>query len=201
MPFFRVRTAFCGPPVIPHCKDIRFRVIAGYPDYGSSYHFYGIVRRRTQKGCFLRPFLPPVPSSACAFVAVLAVCSCFCCLFLFLLFVSVSASAVRSRFRVCFCPHHPLSLLPSASASAVRFRFCRPVSLLPSGFAFAIRSRPRRLFPLVPSASPALCRATKKPAALLWPQAFRSRRFSPLGSAIRLRARIRRCRKFCSDWD
>lgn len=162
MPFFRVRTAFCGPPVIPHCKDIRFRVIAGYPDYGSSYHFYGIVRRRTQKGCFLRPFLPPVPSSACAFVAVLAVCSCFCCLFLFLLFVSVSASAVRSRFRVCFCPHHPLSLLPSA-------------------FASAVRSRSRRLFPLVPSASPALCRATKKPAAITGPQAFRSRRFSPSG--------------------
>ena len=160
MPFFRVRTAFCGPPVIPHCKDIRFRVIAGYPDYGSSYHFYGIVRRRPQKGCFLRPFLPPVPSSACAFVAVLAVCSCFCCLFLFLLFVSVSA--VRSRFRVCFCPHHPLPLLPSDPVPAVR-------------------SRPRRLFPLVPSASPALCRATKKPAAITGPQAFRSRRFSPSG--------------------
>ena len=172
MPFFRVRTAFSGPPVIPHCKDIRFHVIAGYPDYGSSYHFYGIVRRRPQKGCFLRPLLPPVPSSAarslscrsflpslsgsaCAFVAVLAVCFCFCCLF----------------------------------------------PLLPSGFAFAIRSRPRRLFPLVPSASPALCRATKKPAAITGPQAFRSRRFSPSGSAIRLRARIRRCRKFCSDWD
>lgn len=139
MPFFRVRTAFCGPPVIPHCKDIRFRVIAGYPDYGSSYHFYGIVRRRTQKGCFLRPFLPPVPSSACAFVAVLAVCSCFCCLFLFLLFVSVSASAVRSRFRVCFCPHHPLSLLPSASASAVRFRFRHPVPSPPSFPACAVR--------------------------------------------------------------
>lgn len=179
MPFFRVRTAFSGPPVIPHCKDIRFHVIAGYPDYGSSYHFYGIVRRRPQKGCFLRPLLPPVPSSAarslscrsflpslsgsaCAFVAVLAVCSCFCCLFLFLLFVSVSASAVCSRFRVCFCPHHPLSLLPSA-------------------FASAVRSRPRRLFPLVPSASPALCRATKKPAAITGPQAFRSRRFSPSG--------------------
>lgn len=160
MPFFRVRTAFCGPPVIPHCKDIRFRVIAGYPDYGSSYHFYGIVRRRPQKGCFLRPFLPPVPSSACAFVAVLAVCSCFCCLFLFLLFVSVSA--VRSRFRVCFCPHHPLPLLPSDPVPAVR-------------------SRPRRLFPLVPSASPALCRATKKPTAITGPQAFRSRRFSPSG--------------------
>lgn len=180
MPFFRVRTAFCGPPVIPHCKDIRFRVIAGYPDYGSSYHFYGIVRRRPQKGCFLRPFLPPVPSSAARSQFRLCVCCCSCRLFLLLLFVF--APAVRSRFRVCFCPHHPLSLPPS-------------------GFAFAIRSRPRRLFPLVPSASPALCRATKKPAAITGPQAFRSRRFSPSGSAIRLRARIRRCRKFCSDWD
>lgn len=199
MPFFRVRTAFCGPPVIPHCKDIRFRVIAGYPDYGSSYHFYGIVRRRPQKGCFFRPFLPPVPSPAVRFcrpfpvrlvrlllflpsVPAFAVCFCFCCLFLFLLllFVPVSVSV--------FVP-------------TIRFRFCRPLPLLPSGFAFAIRSRPRRLFPLVPSASPALCRATKKPAAITGPQAFRSRRFSPSGSAIRLRARIRRCRKFCSDWD
>lgn len=195
MPFFRVRTAFSGPPVIPHCKDIRFHVIAGYPDYGSSYHFYGIVRRRTQKGCFLRPFLPPVPSSACAFVAVLAVCSCFCCLFLFLLFVSVSASAVRSRFRVCFCPHHPLSLLPSASASAVRFRFCRPVSLSPSGPVPAVFSR--------------LCRPLLRPFAgrrkSLRP--CYGRRLSGAGaspfrrSAIQLRARIRRCRKFCSDWD
>lgn len=178
MPFFRVRTAFSGPPVIPHCKDIRFRVIAGYPDYGSSYHFYGIVRRRPQKGYFLRPFLPPVPSPAVRF------CRPFPVRLVCLLpsLPSVSASAVRSRFRVCFCPHHPLSLLPSA-------------------FAFAVRSRPRRLFPLVPSASPALCRATKKPAAITGPQAFRSRRFSPSGSAIRLRARIRRCRKFCSDWD
>ena len=172
MPFFRVRTAFCGPPVIPHCKDIRFRVIAGYPDYGSSYHFYGIVRRRSQKGYFLRSFLPPVPSPA-----------------------------------VRFCRPFPVRLvrllpsLPSVSASAVRFRFYRPIPFLPSGFAFAIRSRPRRFFPLVPSASPALCRATKKPAAITGPQAFRSRRFSPSGSAIRLRARIRRCRKFCSDWD
>lgn len=156
MPFFRVRTAFCGPPVIPHCKDIRFHVIAGYPDYGSSYHFYGIVRRRPQKGCFLRPFLPPVPSPAVRF------CRPFPVRLVRLLpsLPSVSAFAVCSRFRVCFCPHHPLSLLPSASA-------------------FAIRSRPRRLFPLVPSASPALCRATKKPAAITGPQAFRSRRFSP----------------------
>ncbi len=149
MPFFRVRTAFCGPPVIPHCKDIRFRVIAGYPDYGSSYHFYGIVRRRSQKGYFLRSFLPPVPSPA-----------------------------------VRFCRPFPVRLvrllpsLPSVSASAVRFRFYRPIPFPPSGFAFAIRSRPRRLFPLVPSASPALCRATKKPAAITGPQAFRSRRFS-----------------------
>lgn len=117
MPFFRVRTAFCGPPVIPHCKDIRFRVIAGYPDYGSSYHFYGIVRRRPQKGCFLRPFLPPVPSSACAFVAVLAVCFCcsvpFPCLFLSP--PSASASAVRSRSR------RPVPSPPSFPACAVRF--------------------------------------------------------------------------------
>ena len=149
MPFFRVRTAVCGPPVLPHCKDIRFRVIAGYPDYGSSYHFYGIVRRRSQKGYFLRSFLPPVPSPA-----------------------------------VRFCRPFPVRLvrllpsLPSVSASAVRFRFYRPIPFPPSGFAFAIRSRPRRLFPLVPSASPALCRATKKPAAITGPQAFRSRRFS-----------------------
>ena len=135
MPFFRVRTAFSGPPVIPHCKDIRFHVIAGYPDYGSSYHFYGIVRRRPQKGCFLRPLLPPVPSStarslscrsflpslsgsACAFVAVLAVCSCFCCSVPFpCLFLSP----------------------PSASASAVRFRFRRPVPSPPSFPACAVR--------------------------------------------------------------
>lgn len=178
MPFFRVRTAFCGPPVIPHCKDIRFRVIAGYPDYGSSYHFYGIVRRRPQKGCFLRLYLAAVPSPAVRFCRPFPVRLVRLLLFL----PSVPAFAVCSRFRVCFCPHYPLSLLPS-------------------GFAFAIRSRPRRLFPLVPSASPALCRATKKPAAITGPQAFRSRRFSPSGSAIRLRARIRRCRKFCSDWD
>ena len=177
MPFFRVRTAFSGPPVIRHCKDIRFHVIAGYPDYGSSYHFYGIVRRRPQKGCFLRPLLPPVPSPAVRFCRPFPVRLVRLLLFL----PSVPASAVRSRFRVCFCPHHPLPLLPS-------------------GFAFAVRSRPRRLFPLVPSASPALCRATKKPAAITGPQAFRSRRFSPSGSAILLRARIRRCRKFCSDW-
>ena len=199
MPFFRVRTAFCGPPVIPLCKDIRFHVIAGYPDYGSSYHFYGIVRRRPQKGCFLRPRLPPVPSSAarslscrsflpslsgsaCAFVAVLAVCSCFCCLFLFLLLL-----------------FGPVSV--SVFVPTIRFRFCHPLPLLPSDPVPAVRSRPRRLFPLVPSASPALCRATKKPAAITGPQAFRSRRFSLSGSAIRLRARIRRCRKFCSDWD
>lgn len=129
MPFFRVRTAFCGPPVIPHCKDIRFRVIAGYPDYGSSYHFYGIVRRRSQKGYFstrfCRPFplLPPpsLPGSACAFVAVLAVCFCFCCLFLFLLLlfgpVSVSVFVPTIRFRFC----HPIPFPPSFPACAVRF--------------------------------------------------------------------------------
>ena len=155
MPFFRVRTAFCGPPVIPHCKDIRFRVIAGYPDYGSSYHFYGIVRRRSQKGYFFRPFLPPVPSPA-----------------------------------VRFCRPFPVRLvrlllfLPSVPASAVCFCFCCSVPFPclflspPSAFASAVRFRPRRLFPLVPSASPALCRATKKPAAITGPQAFRSRRFS-----------------------
>ena len=152
MPFFRVRTAFCGPPVIPHCKDIRFRVIAGYPDYGSSYHFYGIVRRRPQKGCFLRPLLPPVPSSAAR--------SLFCRPFPLLPFVS----AVPFRFGLCVC-----------------CRLCRLFLLLLFGPASAVRSRFRRLFPLVPSASPAFCRATKKPAALLWPQAFRSRRFSPSG--------------------
>ena len=197
MPFFRVRTAFSGPPVIPHCKDIRFHVIAGYPDYGSSYHFYGIVRRRPQKGCFLRPLLPPVPSSAAR--------SLFCRPFPLLPFVS----AVPFRFGLCVCccscRLFLLLLFGSVSVSVfvptIRFRFCHPLPLLPSGFAFAVRSRPRRLFPLVPSASPALCRATKKPAAITGPQAFRSRRFSPSGSAIRLRARIRRCRKFCSDWD
>lgn len=135
MPFFRVRTAFSGPPVIPHCKDIRFHVIAGYPDYGSSYHFYGIVRRRPQKGCFLRPLLPPVPSSAARFCRPFPVRLVRLLLFL----PSVPASAVRSRFRVCFCPHHPLPLLPSASASAVRFRFRRPVPSPPSFPACAVR--------------------------------------------------------------
>ena len=160
MPFFRVRTAFCGPPVIPHCKDIRFRVIAGYPDYGSSYHFYGIVRRRSQKGYFLRPFLPPVPSPAVRFCRPFPVRLVRLLLFL----PSVPASAVCFCF--CFCCLFPFPCLflspPSAFASAIRFRFCRP----------------RRLFPLVPSASPAFCRATKKPAAITGPQAFRSRRFS-----------------------
>lgn len=179
MPFFRVRTAFSGPPVIPHCKDIRFHVIAGYPDYGSSYHFYGIVRRRSQKGYFLRPFLPPVPSPAVRFCRPFPVRLVRLLLFL----PSVPASAVCFCF--CFCCSVPFPCL-----------FLSP----PSAFASAVRSRPRRLFPLVPSASPALCRATKKPAAITGPQAFRSRRFSPSGSAIRLRARIRRCRKFCSDW-
>ena len=135
MPFFRVRTAFCGPPVIPHCKDIRFRVIAGYPDYGLSYHFYGIVRRRSQKGYFLRPFLPPVPSPAVRFCRPFPVRLVRLLLFL----PSVPASAVRSRFHVCFCPHHPLSLLPSASASAVRFRFRHPVPSPPSFPACAVR--------------------------------------------------------------
>lgn len=135
MPFFRVRTAFCGPPVIPHCKDIRFRVIAGYPDYGSSYHFYGIVRRRPQKGYFLRLYLPPVPSPAVRFCRPFPVRLVRLLLFL----PSVPASAVRSRFRVCFCPHHPLSLLPSASASAVRFRFRHPVPSPPSFPACAVR--------------------------------------------------------------
>ena len=199
MPFFRVRTAFCGPPVIPHCKDIRFRVIAGYPDYGSSYHFYGIVRRRPQKGCFLRLYLAAVPSPAVRFCRPFPVRLVRLLLFL----PSVPASAVCFCF--CFCCSVPFPCLflspPSAFASAVRSRFCRPIPLLPSDPVPAVRSRPRRLFPLVPSASPAFCRATKKPAAMTGPQAFRSRRFSPLGSAIRLRARIRRCRKFCSDWD
>ena len=135
MPFFRVRTAFCGPPVIPHCKDIRFRVIAGYPDYGSSYHFYGIVRRRSQKGYFLRLYLPPVPSPAVRFCRPFPVRLVRLLLFL----PSVPASAVRSRFRVCYCPHHPLSLLPSASASAVRFRFRHPVPSPPSFPACAVR--------------------------------------------------------------
>lgn len=135
MPFFRVRTAFPGLPVIPHCKDIRFRVIAGYPDYGSSYHFYGIVRRRPQKGCFLRPLLPSVPSPAVRFCRPFPVRLVRLLLFL----PSVPASAVRSRFRVCFCPHHPLSLLPSASASAVRFRFRHPVPSPPSFPACAVR--------------------------------------------------------------
>ncbi len=179
MPFFRVRTAFSGPPVIPHCKDIRFRVIAGYPDYGSSYHFYGIVRRRPQKGCFLRLYLAAVPSHAVRFCHPFPVRLVRLLLFL----PSVPASAVCFCF--CFCCSVPFPCL-----------FLSP----PSAFASAVRSRPRRLFPLVPSASPALCRATKKPAAITGPQAFRSRRFSPSGSAIRLRARIRRCRKFCSDW-
>lgn len=135
MPFFRVHTAFSGPPVIPHCKDIRFRVIAGYPDYGSSYHFYGIVRRRSQKGYFLRLYLPPVPSPAVRFCRPFPVRLVRLLLFL----PSVPASAVRSRFRVCFCPHHPLSLLPSASASAVRFRFRHPVPSPPSFPACAVR--------------------------------------------------------------
>lgn len=135
MPFFRVRTAFCGPPVIPHCKDIRFRVIAGYPDYGSSYHFYGIVRRRSQKGYFLRLYLAAVPSPAVRFCRPFPVRLVRLLLFL----PSVPASAVRSRFRVCFCPHHPLSLLPSASASAVRFRFRHPVPSPPFFPACAVR--------------------------------------------------------------
>lgn len=138
MPFFRVRTAFCGPPVIPLCKDIRFHVIAGYPDYGSSYHFYGIVRRRSQKGYFLRPFLPPVPSPAVRFcrpfpvrlvrlllflpsVPAFAVCFCFCCLFLFLLllFVPVSVSVFVPTIRFRFC--RPVPSPPSFPACAVRF--------------------------------------------------------------------------------
>ena len=135
MPFFRVRTAFPGLPVIPHCKDIRFRVIAGYPDYGSSYHFYGIVRRRSQKGYFLRLYLAAVPSPAVRFCRPFPVRLVRLLLFL----PSVPASAVRSRFRVCFCPHHPLSLLPSASASAVRFRFRHPVPSPPSFPACAVR--------------------------------------------------------------
>lgn len=135
MPFFRVRTAFCGPPVIPHCKDIRFRVIAGYPDYGSSYHFYGIVRRRSQKGYFLRLYLPPVPSPAVRFCRPFPVRLVRLLLFL----PSVPASAVRSRFRVCFCPHHPLSLLPSDPVSAVRFRFRHPVPSPPFFPACAVR--------------------------------------------------------------
>lgn len=135
MPFFRVRTAFCGPPVIPHCKDIRFRVIAGYPDYGSSYHFYGIVRRRSQKGYFLRLYLAAVPSPAVRFCRPFPVRLVRLLLFL----PSVPASAVRSRFRVCFCPHHPLSLLPSDPVSAVRFRFRHPVPSPPFFPACAVR--------------------------------------------------------------
>ena len=139
MPFFRVRTAFCGPPVIPHCKDIRFRVIAGYPDYGSSYHFYGIVRRRPQKGCFLRPFLPPVPSPAAAVPSRFGLCVCCCSCRLFLLLLFVPASAVC----FCFCCSVPFPCLflspPSASASAVRSRFCRPVPSPPSFPACAVR--------------------------------------------------------------
>lgn len=176
MPFFRVRTAFCGPPVIPHCKDIRFHVIAGYPDYGSSYHFYGIVRRRSQKGYFLRPFLPPVPSPAAAVPSRFGLCVCCCSCRLFLLLLFVFAPAVRSRFRVCFCPHHPLSLLPSASVPAVFSRLCRPL-LRP----FAGRRKSLR-----PCYGRRLSGAGASP--------FRR-------SAIQLRARIRRCRKFCSDWD
>lgn len=135
MPFFRVRTAFCGPPVIPHCKDIRFRVIAGYPDYGSSYHFYGIVRRRSQKGYFLRPFLPPVPSPAVRFCRPFPVRLVRLLLFL----PSVPASAVC----FCFCCSVPFPCLflspPSASASAVRFRFRHPVPSPPSFPACAVR--------------------------------------------------------------
>lgn len=139
MPFFRVRTAFPGPPVIPHCKDIRFRVIAGYPDYGSSYHFYGIVRRRPQKGCFLRPLLPPVPSPAVPFRFGLCVCCRLCRLFLLLLFVSVPVVC----FCFCFCCSVPFPCLflspPSAFASAVRFRFRHPVPSPPSFPACAVR--------------------------------------------------------------
>ena len=129
MPFFRVRTAFSGPPVIPHCKDIRFHVIAGYPDYGSSYHFTESYAGGRRRGVFsalfcarslsCRSFLPSLSGSACAFVAVLAVCFCFCCLFpfpcLFLSPPSASASAVRFRFR------HPVPSPPSFPACAVRF--------------------------------------------------------------------------------
>lgn len=143
MPFFRVRTAFCGPPVIPHCKDIRFRVIAGYPDYGSSYHFYGIVRRRPQKGCFLRLYLAAVPSPAVRFcrpfpvrlvrlllflpsVPAFAVCFCFCCLFLFL-------------FLFLFLLFGPVSV--SVFVPTIRFRFCRPIPFPPSGPVPAVFSR------------------------------------------------------------
>lgn len=137
MPFFRVRTAFCGPPVIPHCKDIRFRVIAGYPDYGSSYHFYGIVRRRPQKGCFLRLYLAAVPSPAVRFCRPFPVRLVRLLLFL----PSVPASAVCFCF--CFCCSVPFPCLflspPSAFASAVRFRFCRPIPFPPSFPACAVR--------------------------------------------------------------
>ena len=158
MPFFRVRTAFPGLPVIPHCKDIRFRVIAGYPDYGSSYHFYGIVRRRPQKGCFLRPLLPPVPSSAARSLfcrpfpllpPVPSPAVRFCRPFpvrlvrLLLFLPSVPASAVCFCF--CFCCSVPFPCLflspPSAFASAIRFRFCRPIPFPPSGPVPAVFSR------------------------------------------------------------
>lgn len=172
MPFFRVRTAFCGPPVIPHCKDIRFRVIAGYPDYGSSYHFYGIVRRRPQKGCFLRLYLAAVPSPAVRFCRPFPVRLVRLLLFL----PSVPASAVCFCF--CFCCSVPFPCLflspPSAFASAVRFRFCRPIPFPPSFPACAVRfSGP------LPG--------DEKAAAITGPQAFRSPGASPLrGSAIRL---------------
>ncbi len=129
MPFFRVRTAFSGPPVIPHCKDIRFRVIAGYPDYGSSYHFYGIVRRRSQKGCFLRLYLAAVPSPAVRFCRPFPVRLVRLLLFL----LSVPASAV------CFRPRCPIPLPPSGFAFAVRFRFRHPVPSPPSFPACAVR--------------------------------------------------------------
>ena len=137
MPFFRVHTAFSGPPVIPHCKDIRFRVIAGYPDYGSSYHFYGIVRRRPQKGCFLRLYLAAVPSHAVRFCHPFPVRLVRLLLFL----PSVPASAVCFCF--CFCCSVPFPCLflspPSAFASAVRFRFRHPVPSPPSFPACAVR--------------------------------------------------------------
>lgn len=139
MPFFRVRTAFSGPPVIPHCKDIRFRVIAGYPDYGSSYHFTESHTNGRRQWIFRRPYLAAVPSPVVPFRFGLCVCCRLCRLFLLLLFVSVPVVC----FCFCFCCSVPFPCLflspPSAFASAVRFRFRHPVPSPPSFPACAVR--------------------------------------------------------------
>ncbi len=72
-------------------------------------------------------------------------------------------------------------------ASAVRSRFCRPVSLSPSGPVPAVFSPACAVRFSSPLPAKSLCGHNR-------PQAFRRAGFS-LGSAIRLRARIRRCRK------